>query len=104
MDTESPPHSSSIVRCMASPSWFPHGRSRFYHHHLLPRDENGEAVLDQSRGWRGLLKKLLRESKGIRCCCNPKPLSFGYDADSYSKNFDDGRSSSMDHSNDISHL
>ncbi|XP_074569036.1 uncharacterized protein LOC141825554 [Curcuma longa] len=103
MDTESPPHSSSIARCMASPSWFPRGRSRFYHH-LLPRDENGEAVIDWSRRWRGLLKKLLRESKGIRCCCNPKPPSFGYDADSYSKNFDDGQSSSMGHSNDISHL
>lgn len=37
--------------------------------------------------WRNLLRKLVRDSKTI---CGSRPLSFRYDAVSYSQNFDDG--------------
>ena len=68
---------------MASPSWFPlqRGHSRF---HLLSRTVG----LERSRSWRDLLKRLLKEGRSMY---GSKQLNFGYDADSYSKNFDDGR-------------
>ncbi|THU70663.1 hypothetical protein C4D60_Mb08t27340 [Musa balbisiana] len=80
---ESPAPSSRLARCMASPSWFPlqRGHSRF---HLLRRTVG----LERSRSWRNLLKRLLKEGRSMY---GSKQLNFGYDADSYSKNFDDGR-------------
>ncbi|XP_057965496.1 uncharacterized protein LOC131156062 [Malania oleifera] len=39
------------------------------------------------RRWKNLLKRLVRESKSIY---GSKPLTFQYDAVSYSQNFDDG--------------
>ncbi|WOL10999.1 hypothetical protein Cni_G19760 [Canna indica] len=85
---ESPTRSTShVIGCIASPSWFPpqRGHSRFQ---LLPRDGG----LERSRSWRSILKRLLKESRSMYSCAHSKPpLSFGYDADSYSKNFDDGR-------------
>ncbi|CAK9150621.1 unnamed protein product [Ilex paraguariensis] len=41
----------------------------------------------RSRKWRNLLKKLVRESKAIY---GTKPLTYQYDAVSYSQNFDEG--------------
>nr|ACG34097.1 hypothetical protein [Zea mays] len=49
------------------------------------------------RVWRKLLRRLAQET---RCICSsptaatgrPRPVTFGYDAASYAKNFDDGRS------------
>ncbi|RLN23154.1 uncharacterized protein C2845_PM07G23220 [Panicum miliaceum] len=47
------------------------------------------------RAWRRLLRRLAQETKCI--CSSPtaatgRPITFGYDAASYAKNFDDGRS------------
>ena len=47
------------------------------------------------RAWRRLLRRLARETKCI--CSSPtaatgRHITFGYDAASYAKNFDDGRS------------
>ncbi|KAF8370032.1 hypothetical protein HHK36_031930 [Tetracentron sinense] len=42
---------------------------------------------NRSRRWRNLLRRLVRESKSIY---GSKPLTFHYDAVSYSQNFDDG--------------
>ncbi|KAG0539414.1 hypothetical protein BDA96_03G320800 [Sorghum bicolor] len=48
------------------------------------------------RAWRKLLRRLAQETKCI--CSSPtaatggRPITFGYDAASYAKNFDDGRS------------
>nr|DAD40874.1 TPA_asm: hypothetical protein HUJ06_015197 [Nelumbo nucifera] len=41
----------------------------------------------RSQKWRNLLRRLVRESKSIY---RSKPLTFHYDAVSYSQNFDDG--------------
>ncbi|XP_008675055.1 uncharacterized protein [Zea mays] len=48
------------------------------------------------RAWRKLLRRLAQET---RCVCSSptaaatgRPITFGYDAASYAKNFDDGRS------------
>uniref|UniRef100_A0A804MF02 Uncharacterized protein n=1 Tax=Zea mays TaxID=4577 RepID=A0A804MF02_MAIZE len=47
------------------------------------------------RAWRKLLRRLAQET---RCVCSSptaaatgRPITFGYDAASYAKNFDDGR-------------
>ncbi|OEL24404.1 hypothetical protein BAE44_0014578 [Dichanthelium oligosanthes] len=47
------------------------------------------------RAWRRLLRRLAQETKCI--CSSPtaatgRPITFGYDAASYAKNFDEGRS------------
>ncbi|TKW16793.1 hypothetical protein SEVIR_5G323100v4 [Setaria viridis] len=47
------------------------------------------------RAWRRLIRRLAQETKCI--CSSPtaatgRPITFGYDAASYAKNFDDGRS------------
>ncbi|KAJ0494239.1 hypothetical protein HanRHA438_Chr12g0562741 [Helianthus annuus] len=42
-----------------------------------------------SQKWRNLINKVIRESKKS-IYVSPKPLTFRYDAVSYSQNFDDG--------------
>ncbi|CAL4961374.1 unnamed protein product [Urochloa decumbens] len=58
---------------------------------VLSRDNAGWCGL---RAWRRLLRRLAQETKCI--CASPtaatgRPITFGYDAASYAKNFDDGR-------------
>ncbi|XP_062232612.1 uncharacterized protein LOC133929873 [Phragmites australis] len=88
-DPFTPTQSSYFSGCMASPSWLPPGVRRSpARFQLLARDDAGRGG---RRAWRGLLRRLVRESKSI---CNPSraPVAscFKYDADSYAKNFDDG--------------
>jgi hypothetical protein len=93
MDSEpsTPSQSSYFAGCMVSPAWLPAARRSPARFHLLRRD-GGRDV--RRRAWRRLLMRLLRESKS--CICSPRAsappmITFGYDAASYAKNFDDGR-------------
>ncbi|KAL6838571.1 hypothetical protein ACP4OV_031627 [Aristida adscensionis] len=93
MDSEpsTPTQSSYFAGCMASPAWLPPGVRRSpARFQLLARDDAGRSGGGGRRAWRGLLRRLVRESRSI---CNPRaaPVAFNYDADSYAKNFDDGR-------------
>uniref|UniRef100_A0A5B7CB05 Uncharacterized protein n=1 Tax=Davidia involucrata TaxID=16924 RepID=A0A5B7CB05_DAVIN len=72
--------SSYFSGCM-SPSCVPVHEEYSRIHHHLPSAKNG------GRRWRKLLKRLVRESKSIY---GSKPLTFQYDAESYSQNFDEG--------------
>ncbi|KAJ8645520.1 hypothetical protein MRB53_007268 [Persea americana] len=67
--------------CIASPSWIP-SRNDGFHFHLL----NG--TTPRSRRWRNLLKRLVKEGKNMYG--SKPPLTFRYDEDSYSQNFDEG--------------
>ncbi|OAY65395.1 hypothetical protein ACMD2_05101 [Ananas comosus] len=79
---------------MASPpSWLvlhrPSNPSRF---HLLARGDAAQRQQRSAPSWRRLLDRLVREGKkGVcRSMRTSKPLiTFGYDAASYAKNFDD---------------
>ncbi|KAJ9562177.1 hypothetical protein OSB04_007337 [Centaurea solstitialis] len=52
--------------------------------------------LHRSRKWRKMLKKVVKESKK-NIFGSSKPLKFGYDAVSYSLNFDEGNHSDEYH-------
>jgi hypothetical protein len=91
MDMDSKPstptHFSYFSGCMSSPAWLPPGVRRSpARFQLLARDDAAGR-----RPWRGLLRRLVRESKSI-CSPTRAPVAstFKYDADSYAKNFDDG--------------
>ncbi|GMI68731.1 hypothetical protein like AT5G65613 [Hibiscus trionum] len=45
---------------------------------------------DTGKRWRNLLRRLVRDGKNSMYGSNSKPLSFHYDAVSYSQNFDEG--------------
>ncbi|KAL3721824.1 hypothetical protein ACJRO7_034203 [Eucalyptus globulus] len=74
---------SRFARCM-SPSCFPL-RDETEYHRLSSRDSRGR----RSRWkWRHLLKRIVTDGM---CIYRSKPVSFHYDAISYSQNFDEGR-------------
>ncbi|KAG8077938.1 hypothetical protein GUJ93_ZPchr0007g5011 [Zizania palustris] len=60
---------------------------------LVVRDVSPAAGWCGHRAWRRLLRRLAQETRCI--CSSPaaasRPITFGYDAASYAKNFDDGR-------------
>ncbi|XP_040375874.1 uncharacterized protein LOC121053268 [Oryza brachyantha] len=62
---------------------------------LVVRDVSPAAGWCGHRAWRRLLRRLAQETRCI-CSSSPpgassRPITFGYDAASYAKNFDDGR-------------
>lgn len=91
--------SSYFSGCMAaSPAWpLPPGVRRSpARYQLLARGSGDDAGgRGARRAWRRLLRRLVRESKSIcSTVCSrapPAAATFKYDADSYAKNFDDGR-------------
>ncbi|KAG8055429.1 hypothetical protein GUJ93_ZPchr0001g31317 [Zizania palustris] len=65
---------------------------------LVVRDVSPAAGWCGHRAWRRLLRRLAQETRWCICNCSspaaasrPRPITFGYDAASYAKNFDDGR-------------
>ncbi|CAL4909131.1 unnamed protein product [Urochloa decumbens] len=96
--------SSYFTGCMASPAWLPPGVRRSPARFQLlargggDRDDDATGGRGGRRAWRGLLRRLVRESKSIctNACRAPAAAAtatttFKYDADSYAKNFDSGR-------------
>lgn len=106
-DLSAPSRSVNLSGCMAMASPSSSSATRW------PRgDKHSDAaaavvrraqlVLSRDAGWcrlrawrRRLLRRLAQETKCI--CSSPtaatgRPITFGYDAASYAKNFDDGRS------------
>jgi hypothetical protein len=99
-----PPRSINLSACVpTSPSWPPAGRQRgtaavvVRRLQLAARDAIPGVGWCGHRAWRKLLRRLAQET---RCVCSPsstgaasrsRPITFGYDAASYAKNFDDGR-------------
>ncbi|KAK6258745.1 hypothetical protein SCA6_013219 [Theobroma cacao] len=70
--------------CMMSPSCFPvHEEMEYSRIHY--RSSSSDKT---RRRWRNLLRRLVRDGKSS--IYGSKPLSFHYDAVSYSQNFDDG--------------
>ncbi|WVZ68823.1 hypothetical protein U9M48_017712 [Paspalum notatum var. saurae] len=105
-DLSAPSHSVNLPSCMASspssPSSVTWPRSD-KHRGAAAVVRRAQLVLSRDvgwcgqRAWRKLLRRLAQETKCI--CSSPtastatgRPITFGYDADSYAKNFDDGRS------------
>lgn len=93
-----PPHRP--VSLSASPSWTPPGaggRQRaavvVRRLQVAARDAIPGVGWCGHRAWRKLLRRLAQETRCI--CSSPtppsRPITFGYDAASYAKNFDDGR-------------
>ncbi|KAE8010469.1 hypothetical protein FH972_006837 [Carpinus fangiana] len=83
MERDSSTHrrSSYLSGCMMSPSCFPvHEENGYTRIHCCSHSK-------RSWRWRNLLRRFVRESKNLY---GSKPLSFHYDAVSYSQNFDDG--------------
>uniref|UniRef100_A0A0E0C7S7 Uncharacterized protein n=1 Tax=Oryza meridionalis TaxID=40149 RepID=A0A0E0C7S7_9ORYZ len=64
---------------------------------LVVRDVSPAAGWCGHRAWRRLLRRLAQETRCICSSSSPsgsassRPITFGYDAASYAKNFDDGR-------------
>ncbi|XP_062186092.1 uncharacterized protein LOC133889656 [Phragmites australis] len=102
-DLPAPPHSVNLSGCMASSSssatpWPRAGKDRG----AATVVRRAQLVLSRDvgwcgqRAWRKLLRRLAQETKCI--CSSPsaaaasRPITFGYDAVSYAKNFDDDRS------------
>ncbi|XP_062208594.1 uncharacterized protein LOC133910088 [Phragmites australis] len=100
-DLSAPPNSVKLSGCMTSSSsvtpWPLAGKHRsaaavFRRPQLVMSRDAGWCG---QRAWRKLLRRLAQETKHI--CSSPsavaaRPITFGYDAVSYAKNFDDGRS------------
>lgn len=88
------PRPSCLSGCMmSSPSCFPvHDEMEYSRIESFNYCNNnniaGAAANKGSRRWRNLLRRLVRE--GRTSIYGSKPLSFRYDAVSYSQNFDDG--------------
>jgi hypothetical protein len=86
MERESthPRRSSYLSGCATmSPSCFPvHEETGYSRIHCCSSSHN-----KRSWRWRNLLRRLVRDGKNLY---GSKPLSFHYDAVSYSQNFDDG--------------
>ncbi|OWM85429.1 hypothetical protein CDL15_Pgr019053 [Punica granatum] len=77
--------SSSYLRCM-SPSCFPVNED--FEYSRIPYGKISSNSSRKCRKWRNLIRRIVRDSKNIYR--PPKPVSFHYDAVSYSQNFDDG--------------
>ncbi|XVF59140.1 hypothetical protein PTKIN_Ptkin07bG0251700 [Pterospermum kingtungense] len=78
--------SSCFPRCyMMSPSCFPVHEEMEYSRIDYCSSSGSDRI---RRRWRNLLKRLVREGKSS--IYGSKPLSFQYDAVSYSQNFDEG--------------
>ncbi|KAI5000425.1 hypothetical protein ZWY2020_005014 [Hordeum vulgare] len=98
-----PPHrpaTAGLSACVPSPSWSPPGpggRQRaavaVRRLQVAARDAIPGVGWCGHRAWRKLLRRLAQETRCI--CSSPappsRPITFGYDAASYAKNFDDGR-------------
>ncbi|KAJ0985954.1 hypothetical protein J5N97_004310 [Dioscorea zingiberensis] len=81
--------SNYLYGCMGSPTWFPANRQQHQHSkfHLLRHAAGASINGGRSRSWREALKRFIKEGRNFY---SSKPITFGYDAVSYSKNFDDG--------------
>ncbi|XBI19230.1 uncharacterized protein [Aegilops tauschii subsp. strangulata] len=100
--SSAPPHRPvSMSSCMPSPSWSPPGPGGRHRAAVVvrrlqvaARDAIPGVGWCGHRAWRKLLRRLAQETRCI--CSSPappsRPSTFGYDAVSYAKNFDDGRS------------
>ncbi|OAY35690.1 hypothetical protein MANES_12G121900v8 [Manihot esculenta] len=80
------PHrrSSCLSGCMMSPSCFPvHEEMEYSRIHY-----SSSSSSKRGRRWRNLIRRLVRDGKSS--LYGSKPLSFNYDAVSYSQNFDEG--------------
>ncbi|KAJ9564444.1 hypothetical protein OSB04_000410 [Centaurea solstitialis] len=79
--------SSYFSGCISPPCVPVHDQ---YERIIRDTHSNGRDHLWSSRRWRKLINKVFRDSKKSIVYGSPKPLTFRYDAVSYSQNFDDG--------------
>ncbi|EEF35153.1 conserved hypothetical protein [Ricinus communis] len=91
MERDHLPRSSCLSGCMiSSPSCFPvHDEMEYSRIHSSSGNSSNKR---STRRWRHFIRRLVRDGKSslYGSSSSPKPLSFHYDAVSYSQNFDEG--------------